>query len=141
MSTTLLTVYRLVVPGQNPERPVSSPEGRFHHDGQPAIYTSLTPEGTRVAIARYAGDGVERDLWTLEIAVSHLSDHSGDPALSVVWQDLRQTGAASPTWQLSDKARAEGAEAMLYSSRSRPDLTHCVLFEPKVIRASHRLAL
>ncbi|TNE67418.1 MAG: RES domain-containing protein [Rhodobacteraceae bacterium] len=140
VSTTLLTVYRLVVPGQNPERPVPSPEGRFHHNGQPAIYTSLTPEGTRIAIARYATDGVKRDLWALEIALTQLSDHSGNPALSIIWQNIRARGEPAPTWRFSDQARMKGAEAMLYSSRSRPELTHCVLFTPQVIRAIRRLS-
>ncbi|WP_263406000.1 RES family NAD+ phosphorylase [Histidinibacterium aquaticum] len=42
---------------------------------------------------------------------------------------MRATGAPSPTWEISDAARAEGARGLLYRSRSRPDLTHVVLFD------------
>jgi hypothetical protein len=60
-------------------------------------------------------------------------DMSGRPELGIVWQDLRESGP-SPTWAISDRLRAEGWQAMLYSSRSRPDLTHIVVFDVDVKR-------
>ena len=51
------TVWRMIFAGRDPRAPVRSPEGRFHHSGQRALYTSLTPEGTAVAIRRYVAPG------------------------------------------------------------------------------------
>lgn len=56
-------------------------------------------------------------------------DERGNKLASVVWQDIRASGAIPPTWKISDAARDAGAQAMLYSSRSRPDLAHVVVFE------------
>ena len=116
--------------------PVGSPEGRFHHDGQPAIYTSLTPEGCGIAIRRYLrADDAPRVLLPLTVAADRLVDLRGAGAApSVVWQDIRASGAPAPTWALSDAARDRGAQGLLYRSRSRPDLVHLVLFDPAVIR-------
>jgi RES domain-containing protein len=123
-------VWRLVLPGQDPFAPVRAPEGRFHHSGQWAIYTSLTPEGCHVAVARYGTD-VPRDLVALEVTLAACADERGNPAASVVWQDGPRP--ALP-WRFSDAARAAGAEGMLYSSRSRSELTHLVLFAPSALR-------
>lgn len=114
---------------------VASPEGRFHHDGQAAIYTSLTPEGCGVAIRRYLlPDGPPRVIVPLVIAATALADlREAGPAPSVVWQDLRAAGQDAPTWALSDTARDGGAQGLLYRSRSRPDLHHLVIFDPAVI--------
>ena len=123
------TVWRMIFAGQDPRAPVRSPEGRFHHSGQRALYTSLTPEGTAVAIRRYvAPDDPPRAVVALTLAPLRVADHRGNPALSVVWQDIRAAGAVAPTWAWSDAARIAGADGLLYSSRSRPDLSHLVLF-------------
>lgn len=124
------TVYRVVFTDQDATAPVRSPEGRFHHSGQNAIYTSLTPEGCRVAIKRYlTTDDASRHIVPLDIAFDRLADLRGTPAASMVWQDERARGEPASTWALSDQARQSGAQGMLYSSRSRPDLTHLVLFD------------
>ena len=123
------TVWRMVFAGQDARAPVRSPEGRFHHSGQRAIYTSLTPEGTAVAIRRYVRpDDPPRKVVPLTLAALSVADHRGNPDLSVIWQDIRATGASAPTWAWSDAAREAGAEGLLYASRSRPDLSHLVLF-------------
>jgi len=123
-------VWRILPLGADPLAPATAPEGRFHHSGQRALYCSLTPEGTVVAIRRYlrAGDG-PRVIQALTISALRLVDLRGRPDVSVVWQDSRSAGAPAPTWAFSDAARAAGAEGMLYSSRSRPDLSHLVLFD------------
>ncbi len=114
--------------GLDPRAPAAAPEGRFHHSGQRALYTSLSEEGTAVAIRRYlAPDDPQRVLVPLTVAAERVADLRGRPELSVVWQDLRPAGVPSPTWALSEAARADGAQAILYSSRSRPDLTHFAL--------------
>lgn len=123
--------------GADPLAAVQSPEGRFHHNGQTAIYGSLTPEGCAVAIRRYLrADDPSRIVVPLQIKAHAVLNMTGNPALSVVWQDIRAAGQDAPTWLFSDAARAAGAQGLLYSSRSRPDLTHLVLFDPGVIRCA-----
>jgi hypothetical protein len=110
--------------------PVPSPEGRFHHDGEAALYASLSVEGADVAIRRYLTKGdPARIIVRLAVTADRLADlrdHGTTP--SAVWQDQRANGQPAPTWALSDAARAAGAQGMLYRSRSRPDLIHLVLF-------------
>ncbi len=123
-------VWRAVFAGADPLASVSAPEGRFHHDGQRAIYASLSPEGCRVAIKRYLRpDDPPRLIHPLRLDAARVIDLSGAPDLSIVWQDLRPQGP-SPTWATSDRLRAEGWQAMLYASRTRPELTHIVIFTP-----------
>ena len=105
-------------------------EGRFHHSGQPAAYASLSAEGAAVAVQRYLADGVPRLLVPMWLNASAVADETGNPQASIVWQDLRASGEIAPTWAVSDHARELGALAMLYSSRSRPDLSHVVVFDP-----------
>ncbi|MBN8631361.1 MAG: RES family NAD+ phosphorylase [Rhodobacterales bacterium] len=127
--------WRMITAGADPLGPATAPVGRFHHAGQIALYTSLTVEGTVVAMQRYLRpDDPPREVVPLTIRATRLADLRGNPEASVVWQDMHAAGAASPTWAFSDRARQAGAEGMLYSSRSRPDLTHLVLFDLTVIR-------
>lgn len=117
-----------------PAAPASAPEGRFHHAGQTAAYASLSAEGAAVAIRRYLSDGIERAMVPMWLTADRVADIRGEKAASVVWQEIRAGGAPSPTWQFSDAARQAGAQAMLYSSRSRPELSHVVIFEPRLLR-------
>lgn len=117
-----------------PASPATAPQGRFHHSGQIAAYASLSAEGANVAVQRYLGDGVERVLATLWLEAGRVADERGNPAASIIWQDIHAAGDPSPTWAVSDAARSAGAQAMLYSSRSRPDLSHVVVFEPGCLR-------
>lgn len=127
----------MITAGADPLRPATAPVGRFHHSGQTALYTSLTVEGTVVAMQRYLRpDDPPREVVPLTVMATHLLDLRGNRAASVVWQDIHATGTAAPTWAFSDQARRAGAEGMLYSSRSRPDLTHLVLFDLAVIKSS-----
>lgn len=124
------TVWRAGFRGANPLLPVTSPEGRFHHSGQTALYTSCTPEGCVVAIQRYLSpDDPPREIVPLQLAPCLVADLRGRAAVSAVWQDIRAAGAAAPTWAWSDLARAAGAAGLLYSSRSTPALTHLALFD------------
>ena len=116
-----------------PASPAMAPEGRFHHSGQIAAYASLSAEGASVAIRRYLDDGVARVLVPMRLTAERVADARGQPEASIVWQDLRDAGQPSPTWAFSDAARQAGAAAMLYSSRSRPDLSHVVVFEPEYL--------
>ena len=113
-----------------PAAPADAPEGRFHHSGQVAAYASLTVEGAAVAIKRYLTGNRKRLLVPMWLKTQSVADVRGDPMASVVWQDQRAMGAKPSTWSISDAARQAGAQAMLYSSRSRPDLLHIAVFDP-----------
>ena len=114
---------------KTPSIPAQAPVGRFHHSGQVAAYASLSVEGVEVAMRRYLDDGVKRVLVPMWLASDQVADERGNPKASIVWQDIRAAGSASPTWFFSDAARDTGADAMLYSSRSRPELSHVVVFD------------
>lgn len=125
------TVWRILFKAwaDQPLAPARAPEGRFHHSGQIALYASLTAVGAGIAIRRYvSSDDPERVIQPLYLNNANLLDLRGRPDASIVWQDLRERGERSPTWAFSDHARDLGAQGLLYSSRSRPDLSHCVLF-------------
>lgn len=129
-------VWRLI-PAQDvdhPALPARAPEGRFHHSGQVAVYASLSADGAGVAIRRYLGDGVPRLLVPMWLTVDRIADVRGTLEASMVWQDIIEGGAPSPTWAYSDSARAASAEALLYSSRSLPELSHVVIFDPRCLR-------
>ena len=120
-----------------PLAPARAPEGRFHYSGQTALYASLSVEGAGVAIRRYVSDSdPPRVLQQAQITGAKLFDLRGQSDASIVWQDIHDRQGTSPTWQYSDRARDAGADGLLYSSRSRPELSHIVLFiiSPALIR-------
>lgn len=116
-----------------PYAPAAAPEGRFHHGGQQALYASLSADGAGIAIARYVSPAdPPRVIVPLDVCLARVRDlrlEAAPARASVVWQDIRESGAPSPTWAWSDATRAAGAQAMIYLSRSRPDLAHIVLFD------------
>ena len=112
-----------------PSISAQAPVGRFHHSGQVATYASLSVEGVAVAMRGYLDDGVKRALVPMWLKSDQVHDQRGNPEASVIWQDMYACGEPSPTWVFSDTARNAGADAMLYSSRSRPELSHVVVFE------------
>ncbi|MGR3616539.1 MAG: RES family NAD+ phosphorylase [Paracoccaceae bacterium] len=113
----------------DPTIPAQAPFGRFHRKGQIAAYASLSALGARVAIQRYLSDGVSRMLVPMTLKAQRVADLRGNKAASIVWQDIVAEGGVSPTWTYSDNARHAGAQAILYSSRSRPELTHVAVFQ------------
>lgn len=116
-----------------------SPEGRFHHDGQPALYLSSRPDWAAHAIQAYVRDDDPERL-VCEIAVSEarvldLRDRAqcarwgADPGLAAIpWLPQRARGAAASTWEISDLARDNGADGLIYTARSEPSRWHLVLF-------------
>ncbi len=117
-----------------PSKPAKAPQGRFHHSGQVAAYASLTAEGAAVAVQRYLDDGVTRMLIPMWLAAERIVDERGNRDATIVWQDIWASGNPSPTWAFSDAAREANAQAMLYSSRSQPELSHVVVFEPACLK-------
>ena len=128
-------VWRIMFADQSEQScdPVGSPIGRFHHSEQVALYTSCTEEGAGIAIKRYLkADDAERIIVPLQVDADRIYDIRNTEFVSrasIVWQDCVEKGELAPTWKYSDAARKAGAQGMLYASRSRPDLTHLVLFD------------
>ena len=119
--------------------PARSPEGRFHYNGQAALYLSETPKGCFIASKRYMTErDPDRAIYPLFVTSNKIIDLR-DPAAcayykidtthrAAQWQDIRATSARSPTWDLSDKVRKSGIDGILYASRTQPKLTHLTLF-------------
>ena len=132
------TVWRIVFSNQTdiPLASARAPQGRFHHSGQKAVYTSLTQDGARIAIQRYLSpNDPPRVIIPIAVGLTRVRDLRNQPNASVIWQDIVKMGQTSPTWGFSDQARAEGAQAILYSSRSRPDLSHLMLIDTSKLHA------
>ncbi len=118
---------------------VIHPEGRFHHDGQPALYASPSPETAAVAIDIYLKpDDADRVIIPLRLTNARLADLR-DPAVcdalgvdplwaSVPWADERAKGQPATSWRASDAVRQSGANGMIYASRREPSRWHVVLF-------------
>ena len=115
---------------------VLSPEGRFHHDNQPALYMSSRPDWACHAVQRYVRpDDPERVICSIDVSnaavldlrnAEHCAAWSVDPALATVpWLNERARGDAATAWRVSDAVRAQG---MIYTARSEPTRWHVVLF-------------
>ena len=118
--------------------PARAREGRFHRNGQRAIYLSATPAGCATAIRRYLwpGDG-DRAIYPLHVRSNRIVDLR-DPVATeyfaidtsdraAEWQADRAAGRPAPTWAIADRVRALDLDGMLYASRSDPSLTHLTL--------------
>jgi RES domain-containing protein len=116
-----------------------SPEGRYHHDGQAALYISPSPEFSRIAINSYVqSDDPPRVIIPLELTRAELADMR-DPAVQHalgldgteagrLWQPERAAGLPATSWIASDAVRRAGADGMIYAARSDPARWHVVLF-------------
>lgn len=133
--------YRIIFASDRdaPLRGALSPEGRFHHDGQPALYMSPSPQAAAFAIARYLRpNDPPRLLQPLHLEAAQLLDLRNPAVIrhlglngneaSVPWQPERQQGLPATPWRASDAARAAGADGILYAARSEPSRWHIVLF-------------
>ena len=118
---------------------VPNPEGRFHHDGQPALYFSPSHNAARVAIdSYYRANDAARVIVPLKLSGANVLDFRR-PATSVglgltggetTVHRRRERRAKKPatSWRASDAARAAGADGMIFHSRKAPPLWHIVLF-------------
>ena len=119
---------------------VIHPEGRFHHDAEPAFYCSPTQQAASAAVAIYLKpDDPKRVIIPLEITNAKICDLRDpktcsalgiDPKTpSVAWAQQRKRGLAATSWQASDAVRESGADGMIYASRRHPrQHWHMVLF-------------
>jgi len=119
--------------------PAISPEGRFHHDAQSTLYISSRPDWACHAIAPYVRNtDPPRVICELQLTGVRLLDlripaHCAawgiDPAFAAIpWLPERVQGLPASTWEVSDRARASGADGMIYTARTEPARWHLVLF-------------
>jgi RES domain-containing protein len=119
--------------------PAISPEGRFHHSGQPTLYVSSRPDWAEHAIKTYVrDDDPPRVICELQVTGAkvldlrrpdHCTAFGINPTLAAIpWLPQRAKGLIASTWEVSDRARASGADGMIYTARSEPTRWHLVLF-------------
>lgn len=139
---TLDGLFYRIVPADRAARaldPAISPEGRFHHSGQPTLYVSPRPDWAEHAIRTHVRDDdpprVACELRLTAVTVldlrnpAHCATARIDPSLAAIpWLPERAHGLPASTWTVSDRARASGACAMIYTARSEPTRWHLVLF-------------
>jgi RES domain-containing protein len=125
-----------------------SPDGRYHHDGQKALYVSPSPEYSRIAINAYLrDDDPPRVIVPLALKEARLADLrdartqrllglKGTEA-NVLWQPERAAGLPATSWIASDAARTAGADGIIYAARSDPQRWHVVLFRWNVPSGPH----
>ncbi|SMY05928.1 RES family NAD+ phosphorylase [Flavimaricola marinus] len=118
---------------------VISPEARFHHSGQPALYASPLPASAALAIDIYLQpEDPPRVLQQLHLVSERIVDLR-DPDTcatleiepdwpSVIWRSQRDAGQPATSWRASDAARRANADGMIYASRRAPSRWHMVLF-------------
>lgn len=140
--STLDGLFYRIVPADRADHalsPAISPEGRFHHSGQPALYVSSRPDWAEHAIKTYVRDTdpprviCELRLTGARVIDLRRPDHCTafgiDPSLAAVpWLPERAAGFPASTWEVSDHARASGAHGMIYTARSEPSRWHLTLF-------------
>lgn len=120
---------------------VIHPEGRFHHDAQPAFYCSPNIKAASAAVATYLKSAdAPRVIIPLELTNAKLCDlRDADTCAalgidvntpSVPWAPQREQGIPATSWQASDAVRNSQADGMIYTCRREPRLRwHIVLFD------------
>lgn len=113
--------------------------GRYHRQGQPALYMSPFPEWSIIAVSGYMReDGLARVLIPLRLTGAWLVDQRDKAKcdqLGIVpdaandsWRTALQQGRTPGSWQNADKARATGADGIIDCSRFIPGGWHVCLF-------------
>lgn len=116
-----------------------APEGRFHYNGQSALYASLSPTGAGVAVGYYLQpNDPPRIITELHLVSDRIIDASDAETARQIgfgiadttwrWQIDREAKVAARTWNVSDKLRDLDADGMIFRSNQRPDLHHIALF-------------
>jgi hypothetical protein len=113
--------------------------GRYHRQGQSALYITPHADWATIAIGRYLlADGIARMVVPLELDGAMMFDQRDpaacvalgiDPAQSQVrWNDELSAGRNPPSWAASDAARASGAQGIIDGSRGIAGGWHACLF-------------
>jgi RES domain-containing protein len=135
--------------------PAGAPFGRWHRQGQTALYLSDSPEGCQVALRIYVSPedpprGIfefqVKDAKVVDLRCEHVRKEMGISmeAIHAPWTAHVETGD-SPTWVISDRLRDLKAQGVVSPSRSQPELAHLTLFTwnaadaPKVARVGNPL--
>lgn len=119
-----------------PPRPMDC--ARYHAPGQAALYMSPTVEWARVAVSGYMReDGLERVIFPLLVSGARVLDPRDENACSRLrvdreranasWRKALSAGERPPSWDVSDAARAAGADGLIDRSRLRPGAWHVTL--------------
>jgi RES domain-containing protein len=135
------TFFRIMFEHQSHDvlRGAASPQGRYHHNKEPALYISPHPEWAQKAVESYVQHGdPERSVHPLLVYDALVADVRDrelcrllgiEPSDSdVPWQPQLANGVRPSTWNVSDAARQAGADGLIYTARSDPTRWHLVLF-------------
>lgn len=135
------TFFRIVFQhhGRDVLRGAASPQGRYHHDEQSALYISPRPEWAWKAMERYIQPGdPERSVHPLLVGEARVVDVRDrelclklgiEPSDSdIPWEPQLANGIRPSTWSVSDAARRAGADGLIYTARTDPARWHLVLF-------------
>lgn len=119
--------------------PARAPQGRWHHDGQKALYLSSSASGAGVALRRYVKTGdPSRVLSAVHVTSDRIADTRDPETLMRLgfgeatrtdcqWHLVHASGQTPVTWSLADRAREAGLNGLHYASRTSPQETHLVL--------------
>ncbi|RYD93812.1 MAG: RES domain-containing protein [Sphingobacteriales bacterium] len=119
---------------------VATREGRYHHDAEPALYMSNTPEWAWKAVESYVrlGDAsrIVSELHVSDARVVDIRDQDLCRDLGIIpsdsdvpWQPQLSARQRPSTWNVSDRARQAGADGLVYTARTAPLRWHLVLFK------------
>ena len=138
---------RICAEGADPLAFAGAPAGRFHHDHQPTLYASLSPEGAGagVALASYLSpNDPPRLIWPLHLAAPALADLRDPSACAALgidpsdlvsrWAEAWAEGRPVRSWHASDRLRDLGLDGFLYPSRKAPEHGHVTLFTAAGLR-------
>jgi len=116
-----------------------SPEGRFHHSGQAALYMSPTQDWAAKALKVYIRpDDPLRSFVSLRVEGARIVDLRNpllcaSLGLDVLaaranWRLDRKENRVGSSWVVSDTVRDLGADGLIYPSRTEPHRWNLVLF-------------
>lgn len=132
-------LWRVLPKGADPLSPAPSPEGRFHHSGQPALYLSPSAQSALRATTRRIRspeDYVAQSYLLTTTGIVDLRRAALRKALGLSteevsrpWRHERKAGRPASSWKASDLARHMGADGLIWTARNAPQLWHLVLFD------------
>jgi RES domain-containing protein len=113
--------------------------GRYHRQGQPALYITAEAGWAAIALGSYmAEDGLPRVIVPLEVDAAQVFDQQDDAACqalginsedgNVRWRLALEKGEEPASWRNADAARASGADGIIDRSRGITGGWHVALF-------------
>jgi len=133
--------YRLVFSTTRnaPITAAKTPQGRFHYNGQPALYMSPTKEWAAKALKVYVRpDDPPREFISLNVTGAKILDlreasvrqafQISLPDVRAHWREETANGSPGSSWKVSDRARELKADGLFYPSRTELARWNLVLF-------------